>query len=336
MKFIITAILFLALACLGPIDRLRAQELRAEGKTEPGYLKITILDQDSAHVVINENFDAVLKIASGDTLSVAPGVAKVRIIKQYYMDGVRTAEISEGEIKRVLLRLIPVRGKQEMSRRSSYPRLFWEANNFILSDPETDLYINGSLAGRQYAVINTAGSFEVKGVHESGREFTTTFRAVPEAPFQFHREFVKPSAKRARLLSVVPGGSQFYKKHTLKAVAFSVVTLGGAALAYSYESRYQDQISEFNRLNSLYRSATNPEEAFRLGNEAEEAYKSSVSLSQNRNRVLYATALVYLANIVDGFMAPSIGYRDESRTIDPYLDFDPAYKQPVIGVKSSF
>lgn len=336
MKFTLTAILFLILACFGLTDRLTAQELRAEGKIQPGYLKITILDQDSVHVVINEDFNTLLKIASGDTLSIAPGVAKVRIIKQYYMDGVRTAEISEGEIKRVLLRLIPVRGKEEMSRRSSYPRLFWEANNFILSDPETDLYINGSLAGRQYAVIDTVGSFEVKGVHESGREFTTTFRTVPEAPFQVHREFVKPSANRARLLSFVPGGGQLYKKQTLKAVAFSAITLGGAVLAYSYESQYQDRIGEFNRLNSLYRSANNPEEAFRLGNDAEEAYKSSVSLSQSRNRVLYATALVYLANIVDGFIAPAIGYRDKSRSIDPYLDFDPAFKQPVIGVKSSF
>jgi len=45
---------------------------------------------------------------------------------------------------------------------------------------------------------------------------------------------------------------------------------------------------------------------------------------------------VYVANIVDGFIAPSIGYRDESRAIDPYLDFDPVYRQPVVGVKSNF
>jgi hypothetical protein len=313
-----------------------AYSQRLNSDEQGGYLKITILDQDSAHVVINEDFDAVLKIASGDTLSLETGVAKVRVIKEYYKDMVRTTEVEGGDIKRLLVRLSPIRGNKEMSRRSSYPRLFWEANNFILSDPETDLYINGSLAGRQYTVVDTVGTFEVRGVHESGREFTTTFRAGPEAPFHFHGEFVKPSAKSARLLSMVPGGSQLYKKQTLKGIAFSVVTLGGAALAYSYESRYQDEVSEFNRLNSLYISANNPEEAFRLGNEAEKAHEKSVSLSQYRNRVLYGTALVYLANIVDGFIAPPIGYRDESRTINPYLDFDPAFKQPVIGIKSSF
>lgn len=315
---------------------IEAYSQESEADSLSGYLKIEVREMDSVYVAINDDFDSVLKVASGDTLTLAAGSTKIRVIQMYYQDLVRTVEIEEGEIRNFAMRLLPVRGNEELSRRSSYPRLFWKANNFILSDPETDLFIDGVYVGSHFARINTVGSFEVQGVHDNGDEFTKSFDVSAQAPFHFHQMHMKPSRSTARLLSVLPGGSQLYKKQILKAAAFSVVTIGGAALALSYESRYQESISEFNQLERRYISANNPEEALRLGAEAEVAYDRSVSLSRDRNRVLYGTALVYLANVVDGFIAPSIGYRDKSRTIDPYLDFDTIYRQPVIGIKSSF
>jgi len=310
------------------------QEINPENSF--GYLKVEVRDLDSVYVAINDNFDSVLKIASGDTLSLMPGTAKVRIIKEYYLDVVRAFEIKEGEIRSIVTQLLPVRGSKPLSRRSSYPRLFWAANNFILSDPDTDLFVNGKYVGSHYARIDTVGKFEVQGVHTSGAEFTKTFNSEAGTPFHFHQKHLKPSRSNARLLSFLPGGSQLYKKQNLKAVSFSAAIIAGAALASSYEFQYQNSISEFNELNTKYKSANNAEEAFRLGSEAEVAHDRSVRLSKNRNRVLYGVGVVYLVNIVDGFIAPAIGYRDKNRSIDPFLDFDQSYRQPVIGVKSSF
>jgi len=331
-------ILIILFACCLLIcqERSFSQDLNPENPS--GYLRINVTDLDSVYVVINDNFNAVFNIASGDTLTLATGTTKVRIIKKYYQDLVTTVKIQEGEIRRLGTQLMPLSGREieKQSLRSSYARLFWEANNFILSDPETDLFVNGEYVGTHFAKIDTVGTFDVTGIHSSGATFTKTFMANAESPFHFHQKHVKPSRATSWSMSILPGGSQFYKKQTLKGFAFTALTLGGAALAYSYESRYQESFEEFGMLNNMYRSTDNPYDAIQLGFEAEKAYNRSVSLSKTRNRILYGTALVYFINIVDGFMAPAIGFREQSRLINPYLDFDHVYQQPVIGVKTNF
>jgi hypothetical protein len=311
-----------------------SQELNPENLN--GYLSVNINYIDSVYVAINDDFDSVFKIASGDTLTLETGITKLRFIKKYYLDLVTTVEIEDGETERLGIQMEPVRGRKMLSHWSSYPRLFWEANNFILSDPGTELFVNGEYAGSHFARLDTVGTFEVTGIHSSGSTFTKTFSASAEIPFHFHEKYVKPSRATAWSLSFLPGGSQLYKRQLLKAAAFTVVTLGGATLAYSYESRYQNSMDEFNMLNDQYKAARNPLDAIQLGLETENAYNNSVNLSKTRNRIIYGTALVYLINIVDGFMAPSIGFRDSKKDIDPYFDFDPIYRQPVVGVKTSF
>jgi len=312
------------------------ERLNSKIADSTGYLKIDILDQDSIYVVINNNFENILKIESGDTLSFKPGVINLRIIKQYYLDLVRNMKAEEGTLKSFQFRLIPIRSNTQMSRRSSYPRIFWQANHFIQSDPDTDLYIDGQFAGTQYATVDTSGSFEVKGIHESGKEFIQMLRTEGVSSFNYHELYMKPDRRKAFTLSFLPGGSQLYKRQKIKGILFSTVIAGGLTATYFYEQRFQTQKQSFNDANSRYFRASTHQEAFRLGFEAEQEYDEMLRFSKIRNRVLLGTAAVYLANIVDGFIAPSIGYRDESRKIDPYLDFDSMYRQPVIGIKSSF
>jgi hypothetical protein len=301
-----------------------------------GYVKLDILDQDSVYVVINEDFDSAMKVASNDTLTLEAGFADVRIIKQNYRDVLWTVAVDENKFKTLITSLIPVRKSNRLKKESSYPRLYWEANHFILSDPETDLYIDGMYVGREYAVVDTTGSFEVTGVHSSGKTFTTEFNADNEDPFHFHQNYLRPSRTTSWALSVLPGGSQIYKKQYIKGLAFAAVTIGGLAAATIYESKYQDKKNEFFLAEFEYLSATDHETALRLGTKAEEVYSSYVRLSEVRNTLIYGTTLVWLANIVDGFIAPKIGYRNGGLSIDPYLDYDMKNRQPVIGLSTSF
>mgnify|MGYP006271768941 CR=1 FL=1 len=309
----------------------------SEGQADStGYIKPTVTDQDSFYVVLNHQFDQALHLASGDSIEVEPGSYHLQYVKQYYIDVQQRVRVEKNTVHSIGTRMLPVRGDENRSRRSSYPRLFWDSNNFVLSDPETDLYINGEYAGMHYITVDTTRSFEVTGIHPSGREFTSTFTPTRGKAFNFHQEFAKPRKKTAILLSFLPGGSQYYKQERLKAAAFTALTLAGAALAYSYEHRYQDQMETYNRLNGKYLATTNPEEAFLLGNKTEAALSEAVSVSKTRNRVLYGTALLYVVNIIDGLIPPSIGYRDQAKKIDPYLDFDPVYRQPVVGIQTNF
>ncbi|WP_340105269.1 DUF5683 domain-containing protein [Rhodohalobacter sp. 8-1] len=323
-------------AVTGNSNAQNTDSLQADGVQKTGYLKISVSDIEKFHVVLNNRFEDAKEVASGDSIEIEAGRHHYRIVKQYYMDVQRFVNIEADSVFHVSTRLLSSRGNELLSRRSSYPRLFWESENFILTDPETDIYVNGEYAGTHYATVDTAGSFDVRMSHPSGREATAQFTPAGGVPFNFFENHLKPSKSKARYLSFIPGGSQFYKKQPLKAIAFLAATVGTAALAYSAENRYQNRISDFNRLSREYKAAGNPQEAYLLGNEAEGAFNESVSIAKTRNRIIYGTALIYLTNIVDGFLAPSIGFRDNSRTIDPYLDFDPAYKQPMIGVKSTF
>lgn len=314
--------------------RLFSQDLNPDSTI--GYLKLDILDHDSVYVVINEDFESVLKFASNDTLTLEPGLTDVRIIKQCYRDVHWSVSVDENKYKTLITSLIPVRNSNRLKKESSYPRIFWEANNFILSDPETDLYIDGIHVGREYAVIDTTGSFEVTGVHSSGKKFTKEFNTDDESFFHFHEQYLRLSRTTSRALSFLPGGSQIYKKQYLKGFAFAAVTIGGLAVASIYESKYQDKWNEFFLIEFQYQSEKNHEEALRLGTKAEEAFNSSVRLSEIRDMVLYGTSLIYLANIVDGFIAPKIGYRNRGLSIDPYIDYDLQNRQPVIGLSTSF
>jgi len=314
--------------------RLFSQDLNQGSSI--GYLKLDILDQDSVYVVINEDFDSVLKVAANDTLTLEAGLTDVRIIKQYYRDVNWSVAVDENKFKTLIASLIPVRNSSRLKKQSSYPRLFWEANNFILTDPETDLYIDGIHVGREYAVVDTTGSFEVTGVHSSGKKFTEEFNTDDESFFHFHEQYLRPSRTTSWALSILPGGSQIYKKQYLKGLAFAAVTIGGLAAASIYESKYQDKRNEFFLLEFQYLSEKDQEEALRLGFLAEDAHNSSVRLSEIRNTLIYGTTLVWLANIVDGFIAPKIGYRNGGLSIDPYIDYDLQNRQPVIGLSTTF
>lgn len=334
LKLILTLVL-LSFVC--EISHAQESDSTSIDESEKfGYLQLSVTDQDSFFVVINNRFDEAIEIASGDSIEVEAGRLQFRIVKRYYLDVQPFITIEENKTAKVGTNLIQVRGDDFRSQRSSYPRLFWEGNNFVLSDPKTNLYIDGEYAGTHYAIVDTTREFEIRGVHPSGKEFNDSFMPDGGVSFNLHQRYVKPSRSKARALSMLPGGSQFYKGQRLKAIAFSLAALGGAALAYTYETRYQERLDTYYRLNIQYKSARNPEEAYLLGNDAQEAYDESVSMAKTRNRIIYGTALVYVANIIDGFIAPSIGYRNKNRTINPYLDFDPAYKQPVLGVKSNF
>jgi len=311
---------------------------KSESESEDtfGYLRVNVVDLDSAYVVINEDFKSFFEIASGDTLTLPTGQTKIRIIKRYFVDQVTTFEIEEGITNRLSANLIPTRGREASSLRSSYPRLFWGANNFVLSDPETELFVNGEYVGTHFARIDTVGRFDVKGIHSSGATFSRTFEAPEDQLFHFHQKHLQPSRTTSRALSILPGGSQFYKGQNIKAVSFITGILGGAALAYSYDNRYQQSYDEFNMLADLYILAGNPSDAYRLGLEAQNALDDAERYSTTRDWIIYGTALLYVINVVDGFLAPTIGFRDKSRLINPYMDFDPVYQQPVIGFQTSF
>lgn len=339
MKKLILPLALLLIAVLTDASYSQEKQNGAEDQVEvlTGYLRIAVSDIDSAYVVINDDFSGALHIASGDTLTFPVGPVDIRIVQRFYVDQTASFTIREGEVKGWRSSMIPARGRQSLIERSSYPRVFWGANNFILSDPETELYIGGEYIGTHYATVDTTGRFEVTGVHSSGATFRKRFHAADdEALFHFHSRKLQPSRTTSMALSWIPGASQFHKGQNLKAVSFITGILGGSALAFNYDSLYRERYDEFNELADLYAATGNVSEAYELGILAQSARDDAERYANIRDVFIYGTAAIYLLNIVDGFIAPSIGFRDSGRRINPYMDFDPIYRQPVIGLQTSF
>ncbi|MCH8558155.1 MAG: DUF5683 domain-containing protein [Balneolia bacterium] len=337
MKKLILPLALLLLISLAEASYSQAIDNDSEDEVLNGYLRIAVAGMDSAYVVINDDFKGALHFASGDTLALPVGSADLRIIQRYYVDQTASFTIEENEVTGWRASLVPIAGRSRLIGMSSYPRIFWGANNFILSDPETELYINAEYIGTHFATVDTTGRFEVLGVHSSGATFRKTFRADDdESLFHSHRRMLQPSRTISMALSWVPGGSQFYKGQNIKAASFITGLLGGTALAFNYDSLYRERYDEFNELADLYASAGDVSEAYELGIRAQSARDDAERYANIRDVFIYGTAVLYLVNIVDGFIAPSIGFRDSSRIINPYMDFNPVYRQPVIGFQASF
>ncbi|MFU8812966.1 MAG: DUF5683 domain-containing protein [Balneolaceae bacterium] len=306
--------------------------------TSYGFIKITVTNLDSFYVVVNEDFETIYSVSSGDSLKIVAGRNQVRIFQRSYADIFLFRRIEENRTNHLVTNILPLtRPSWEVQSRSSYPKVFWGGENFILSDPGTDLYIDDEYIGTEYAVIDTVGNFTVTGITDSGERFTRTYSTLDKTGrFNVYEHSFGLKKSRVRALSLLPGASQAYKGQTIKAISISAVAAAAVFLAINYENTFQSRWSEFTTTRQLYNRAADPSEVFRLGNEADALFRESQRASRNRNRVLIGASVLYLYNVIDGNRTPSVGYRTTRFSFDPYLDIHGSDPIPSVRINQNF
>lgn len=278
-------------------------------------------DVDSFYVAVDEDFDHAPYISSQDSLTLSPGRHTIRIIKKYYMDNFFNVNVKPNLRGAIVFEMRPFDKPEDQKKRSSYPRLHWGALAVVKTDPEADLYMDGTFVGKGVGMIDSTGTFDIQSRFPSGKVLSKTIDTQKQlTPFHVYELFHRPDRKTSLLLSLLPGATQIYQREKIKGYGLLASTLIGSGLAVKFHIDFANTYRTFKRTRTRYTSSSEPSQALELGDLAERQLRQANKVADKRNILLYATTAVYLYNIIDAWIKPNVGYRKTVR-IDPYIDF---------------
>ncbi|MDY6993738.1 MAG: DUF5683 domain-containing protein [Pseudomonadota bacterium] len=334
--FLIT-IIFVPELCLSQ-NSSQSDSNKADGNSF-GYLSVKT-DVDSFYVSIDDNFNNVYHITSNDTLTISSGEHRIRLIKKNYRDLITTMNIKPDTINVLSTSLLPFRNFKYHKYFSSYPRIFWGAPIIIKSDPDANLYVNDEFVGTGIAKIDTVGNYTIQSILPSGQSTSSNIRIGDNNNsyhgniFQVKEIYNRPLKKKSRYMALLPGASQLYQKDRLKGYLIIGATLISGGLAIKYQKDFSEKNNLFKSTRSSYESATNPEDALRLGELTRRQLKDANYAADKRDFMIYASLGIYLYNLIDSFLKPNTGYRTKIG-IDPYIDFD-EFSSSTKGISLSY
>jgi len=123
-----------------------------------------------------------------------------------------------------------------------------------------------------------------------------------------------PSQSTAQWLSLLPGGSQIYKRQTTKGFLYAGVFVVSAGASMYLLSDYNKKNDEYNAAISGYKNAATNTEAAYYRQRVMSFYDGVHSAYKLRNTAFITTGAIYIWNIVDALLfAPDFGYRGEGK-----------------------
>ncbi len=312
-------------------------------RAQSGYLKLTA-PVDTMLVVVDDDLAHFRRLISGDSLELSAGTHRIAVASKRSYDFLFRPTSPAG---RTLTQPIPLTMRKPGSNpdvsyvfQSSYPRLVWGGNLLVVTDYDSDIYIDGRFAGRgQVKLDTTAGTYRVRT--ENAIAGSSEQRVVVRRDRLWVTEmFNKPDKGRVRRWSWLPGGGQWVKSQPLKATAMvGLTTVGiggivaGAGSLHSKSEVLSDD--ELNRLLQQYRESRNTTLTTQIG--VTLARQADLAREDARSRkLLYGgiglAGAAYLWSVADAWLvAPRGGYRD--RRIDPKVILAPFLAENRTGLR---
>ncbi|MEQ9036523.1 MAG: DUF5683 domain-containing protein [Gracilimonas sp.] len=284
-------------------------------------LGVEYAKQDSFFIAINSDFENPVKVSNLDTLELPVGEHSLTIFQKYYRDVTFIQTIKEEELYERIVYINRFENPDKQKTESSYPRYYWQLAAFVLTDDSTEVFYYGKSLGYRIAVFDSiTQSIQLKGIANDGTKFSKRFDTGKT--FNVMEIYYRPDKNTLRRKSVIPGAAQIYKREYAKAGIFIAAAIATAASSLYFQNKYTKTHNDFMQLERAYQRENDPVEAYELANEVERKQDQSNSAFRTRNYFMTGFAAVYLANIVDSFLKPRIGYRTNEIEFDPYLDFN--------------
>lgn len=285
-----------------------AQKVQSPGK---GYLELDLnISTESVYIVLNDNWDDWKAILIGEPVALPEGRQKVTVIAKGLQDATSYVDIKAGKTihKNITMVNVNIDGTG-----SSYQWIRNGVNFSIITDDDSEIFIDGKwIALGSFEVHIPLGKHKIEAVHPSGakREKEVNINSYRLTKLEMYN---KPLEGRAKLLSLVPGGSQLYKKQSMKGYAFLGLTVTGFILAGVYEHSYIQSNEEYEEINNSYRNSskyTSEEVLLLIAEKAEEQYKIAKNDAKIRDIFFYSAIGIYALNILDALLStPQAGYR---------------------------
>ncbi|MGH7595227.1 MAG: DUF5683 domain-containing protein [bacterium] len=315
---------------------LAPQDYKSESQVnlqQYGHLKI-FTNFDTIYIVVDGDFNQYRPLANGDSIKLAVGIRKITLVSRVTLDYEFDVDIKENVTIERRFSLGKVTNYLVYNAHSSYPKLYWRANLMIYTDDESDILIDGKSVGPGYVMLDLkAGTYKATTKHPLAGK-TTTSITVRSNRLTIAEMYNKPKKTTARLLSVLPGWSQYYQKETMEGLMIGTATVVGLGLAYKFHQDYNKNNVDYLEFRDQYSKAQTEPEALRLGNKAETSFRAAEKAANIRDILLYSALGIYIYNLIDGWNAPKSGYLSakESRKFIPQKVFRPFFSKNAVGV----
>ncbi|MFN2372993.1 MAG: PEGA domain-containing protein [Cyclonatronaceae bacterium] len=293
-------------------------------------------------IVVHANADSfyvkagkdVHYIASGDTVSFTGRLTSIRVSARNFRDGVVEFEPFTNAVKTLQIYLVPATGTGQM-RDNLFYYMHYDANLSIAANPDTRLYVDGVQAGTGRVMLKLPpGMYRVRS-EEPGAGNRTRRIELTDTRLVHLNMHIQPTRGEIRLLSWIPGASQYRKREKVKSAVFAATVFGGMVTSVLLHGRWQSRLDEFNKLRDEYWVSNTEPKVIQLGEQVRNAERRANNTGRQLTWVIGTTAVMYAWNVFDGLQTPRMGYRTED-TFNPYIVLDAGSSAPLLGLRVNF
>lgn len=289
-------------------------------QSDSAFVKIELPTEDN-FLVINNDFNNCISFNSSDSIAVSKGILSLKIISKFYQDINTSVQIEENETKEIKLYPIFLETDSERETRSSYARCFWDSNIFIISDHDSDIYLEGEKIGAENSRLMLPDGY-YKTTTALG-DISLSKKITVSDNFQVVENYIRPKKSTIYLRSFLPGYAQFSKREQLKGSLFVTLSSGLVFSAIFNEHRVKRESSEYEQLRLQYITADDPNRILEIIEESEQTLNDIDRHKKIRNYSIIGLGVTYVLNLIDGRRPPEFGFRPNNRIkINPYIDFD--------------
>ncbi len=303
--------LFIFLATLFIRPFIFAQEI--------GFVKFD-LNVDSVSIIINNDFNGVRTISTEDSISLGKGLNLVNLSVPFDRFYEVYVQIIPGKTKVVSHEFSEKIPSKYILERNYAAARYYNVNAFIITDSDSKITVGNSTLGVGFAKFTQKiGLYSILIENEDFGTSSINYLNNDRYYITLFEKYTRPEKPTAQFLSIIPGGSQFYKKQIGKSALFFSGTTVFFGVGISANNSYKKELQTFNELKEQYNNTENESLAFELGNQVEKQQKE-VRRKDNMRRAFFGLGILsYSLNIFDAFKStPDGGYRKE-QPIEFYL-----------------
>lgn len=326
-RFILRASAFgavLVLLAFSALERCHAQSADSLARVVLNFPQRET-SPDSFYLVIDRDFDAIHHLAKSDTVTLRAGKRHLTVIESTSRDIRISLELAPGDTLRRSVALSPVRSPKARVKHSTLPVLESGSNLYILTDPDTYIYLDNEpssmgevLTMSLDSIVTVEARHPELGIRRAQIKPRPDRVAVVEL---FHR----PERAAALRWSALPGGGQFYKRQPVKGAIATGLIMGSLSYGIRLAINVHNANDEYKFLYDSYHSATDELIVTSLGEETERMYAHINNLSDRRNLMLGTAAGLYILSIIDAVIPTRGGFRSRNErrvdwTLSPTID----------------
>jgi hypothetical protein len=294
--------------------------LKAQNITDYGYLKFK-LNVDSATLVANNNYYELRKVANGDSVKLPPGTNLINLSVPFDKKKERYIPIYADSTIILAHDFKKNNFVAEAMNDNVAARYYFDSNVMILTDDESEVFLDDTLMGKgfvKFSMKKASAQITIRNPYFGKKNYPLKIRGHRVNFREFYR---RPKESTARAFAFIPGAAQFYKRQSLKSLAFAGASSFLFISTFKKFNTYQSAYNTFKTYKSKYKVAQTESQAKKWGDLAELQQNKVRKIDNQRKIFLISSILVYAYNVYDGINSKPVGgYQNDNKPFRFYIE----------------